>query len=135
MIWVSWRRQRLQLITLRGVLLVGGGAIALLRSLMVDDIAFLQITQCVTERIPECSGTDPVSEFKTEWITPLNLKLIEILRHIPPDSGSRVIQPLLYICASTGLRYDGGGGGGGGSVSQGMGYNNVQHMQIGRAHV
>ena len=41
-----------------------------------------------------------------KWITPLNLKLIEILRHIPPDSGSRVIQPLLYICASTGLRFN-----------------------------
>lgn len=40
------------------------------------------------------------------WIIPLSLRLTKVLEHIPPDSGSRVIQPLLYICASTGLRYN-----------------------------
>ena len=39
-----------------------------------------------------------------EWITPLSLHLLQVLERIPPTSGSRVIQPLLYICASTGLR-------------------------------
>ena len=38
-----------------------------------------------------------------EWIIPLTLHLIKILKRIPPTSGSRVIQPLLYISASTGL--------------------------------
>lgn len=38
-------------------------------------------------------------------ITPLTLDLIKVLEKIPPESGSRVIQPVLYICASTGLRY------------------------------
>ncbi|KAM5345235.1 hypothetical protein ACJ41O_011097 [Fusarium nematophilum] len=41
-----------------------------------------------------------------EWIIPLSLRLVNVLEHIPPNSGSRVIQPLLYITASTGLRYD-----------------------------
>lgn len=38
-----------------------------------------------------------------EWIIPLTLHLVKILKRIPPTSGSRVIQPLLYISASTGL--------------------------------
>ncbi|KAF5017532.1 hypothetical protein F66182_10533 [Fusarium sp. NRRL 66182] len=41
-----------------------------------------------------------------EWIIPLSLRLVNVLEHIPPSSGTRVIQPLLYITASTGLRYD-----------------------------
>ncbi|KAF4998296.1 hypothetical protein FGRMN_3345 [Fusarium graminum] len=41
-----------------------------------------------------------------EWIIPLSLRLVSVLEHIPPNSGTRVIQPLLYITASTGLRYD-----------------------------
>ncbi|CAM1501470.1 Fc.00g034540.m01.CDS01 [Cosmosporella sp. VM-42] len=41
-----------------------------------------------------------------EWITPLSLRLVRVLEQIPPHSGSRAIQPLLYISASTGLRYD-----------------------------
>lgn len=41
-----------------------------------------------------------------EWIIPLSLRLVSVLEQIPPDSGTRVIQPLLYITASTGLRFD-----------------------------
>jgi hypothetical protein len=41
-----------------------------------------------------------------EWIIPLSLRLVNVLELIPPNSGTRVIQPLLYITASTGLRYD-----------------------------
>ncbi|TEA18237.1 Beauvericin cluster-specific repressor BEA4 [Colletotrichum sidae] len=41
-----------------------------------------------------------------EWITPLALRLVKVLEHIPATSGTRVIQPLLYISASTGLRND-----------------------------
>ncbi|KAI5455997.1 fungal-specific transcription factor domain-containing protein [Mariannaea sp. PMI_226] len=41
-----------------------------------------------------------------EWIIPLSLRLVRVMEHIPPSSGSRAIQPLLYISASTGLRYD-----------------------------
>ncbi|KAF5676688.1 hypothetical protein FCIRC_6983 [Fusarium circinatum] len=38
-------------------------------------------------------------------IIPLALRLIEVLEQIPSESGSCAIQPLLYICAATGLRY------------------------------
>ncbi|KAH7263084.1 fungal-specific transcription factor domain-containing protein [Fusarium tricinctum] len=41
-----------------------------------------------------------------EWIIPLSLRLVNVLEQIPPNSGTRVIQPLLYITASSGLRYD-----------------------------
>ncbi|KAF5968136.1 hypothetical protein FBULB1_10883 [Fusarium bulbicola] len=38
-------------------------------------------------------------------IIPLALRLIEVLEQVPSESGSCAIQPLLYICAATGLRY------------------------------
>ncbi|KDN60084.1 hypothetical protein CSUB01_06350 [Colletotrichum sublineola] len=41
-----------------------------------------------------------------EWIIPLALRLVKVLEHIPATSGTRVVQPLLYISASTGLRHD-----------------------------
>lgn len=41
-----------------------------------------------------------------DWIIPLSLRLVKLLEDIPPCSGSRMMQPLLYISASTGLRYD-----------------------------
>ncbi|KAK2025745.1 hypothetical protein LX32DRAFT_567505 [Colletotrichum zoysiae] len=41
-----------------------------------------------------------------EWIIPLALRLVKVLEQIPATSGTRVVQPLLYISASTGLRHD-----------------------------
>ncbi|KAM5366124.1 hypothetical protein ACJA88_012138 [Fusarium oxysporum] len=38
-------------------------------------------------------------------IIPLTLRIIEVLERIPSESGSSAIQPLLYVCAATGLRY------------------------------
>ncbi|KAG9494950.1 hypothetical protein J7337_013179 [Fusarium musae] len=38
-------------------------------------------------------------------IIPLTLRLIEVLEKIPSESGSCAIQPLLYLCAATGLQY------------------------------
>lgn len=40
-----------------------------------------------------------------KWIVPLTLRLTEVLERLPPDSGSRALQPLLCVCAATGLRY------------------------------
>ncbi|KAH8681669.1 fungal-specific transcription factor domain-containing protein [Xylariales sp. PMI_506] len=40
------------------------------------------------------------------WIVPLSLRLVETLKRIPVTSGTRCIQPLLYLSASTGLRFD-----------------------------
>ena len=41
-----------------------------------------------------------------DWIIPLSLRLVKLLEDIPPCSGSRMMQPLLYISASTAVRYD-----------------------------
>lgn len=51
---------------------------------------------------------DPDIETSTDipcdrWTIPVALRLTKVLEQIPAESGSRVIQPLLYICASTGL--------------------------------
>ncbi|KAI1631438.1 fungal-specific transcription factor domain-containing protein [Biscogniauxia mediterranea] len=42
----------------------------------------------------------------TDCITPLSFRLIDILQGIPASSGTRCIQPLLYLSAGTGLRFD-----------------------------
>lgn len=36
----------------------------------------------------------------------LAMKLVETLGRVPPESGTRCIQPILYICAGSGLRFD-----------------------------
>ncbi|KAI5462330.1 hypothetical protein BGZ63DRAFT_453523 [Mariannaea sp. PMI_226] len=73
--------------------------------------ALLQLYQTfpdlVALRIPEVSSASRNGMVPwEEWIVPLSLRLIEILEHIPPESGSRMVQPLLCITASTGLRLD-----------------------------
>lgn len=76
MIWVSWRRQRPQLITLLAVLVVGAGAVVLLRSNMVDTIDSLQLTECVTRT---CLESSRVGDFRGAWTTELNLGQAAIL--------------------------------------------------------
>ncbi|KAK2612266.1 hypothetical protein QQS21_001692 [Conoideocrella luteorostrata] len=49
------------------------------------------------------SGEDQIPWNK--WVIPLSLHLIRVLEKIPPESGSQVVQPLLYICASIGFRF------------------------------
>jgi len=60
----------------------------------------------VTRRLPgqatDVTGCVPWDK----WIVPLCLRLVEVLRQIPVSSGTRCIQPLLYITASTGLRFN-----------------------------
>ncbi|KAM5342086.1 hypothetical protein ACJ41O_015117 [Fusarium nematophilum] len=41
-----------------------------------------------------------------EIITPLSLRLVKLIEQLPPDSGSKMTQPLLCITASTGLRFE-----------------------------
>ncbi|KAK1981910.1 fungal-specific transcription factor domain-containing protein [Colletotrichum cereale] len=60
----------------------------------------------VSLRLPaESPMTDSGSVPWDEWIIPLALRLVKVLEHIPATSGTRVVQPLLYISASTGLRH------------------------------
>ena len=71
MIWASWRQQRLQLITLLGMLVVGAGVIVLLWSNMVDDITSSQLTACVTQSLQECSAPDGAEKaFRETWGNP-----------------------------------------------------------------
>ncbi|KAK7422675.1 hypothetical protein QQX98_001463 [Neonectria punicea] len=61
----------------------------------------------VALRIPERSSASRRGPVPWEdWIVPLSLRLIDILEQLPPESGSRMVQPLLCITASTGLRLD-----------------------------
>ncbi|KAL8330258.1 hypothetical protein RB593_001324 [Gaeumannomyces tritici] len=60
----------------------------------------------VVRRLPEdVSGDGHVVPWD-RWVVPLSLRLIGTLKRVPPDSGTRCIQPLLYITASTGLKFD-----------------------------
>lgn len=60
----------------------------------------------VVRRLPEdVSGDGHVVPWD-RWVVPLSLRLIGTLRRVPPDSGTRCIQPLLYLSASTGLKFD-----------------------------
>ena len=36
----------------------------------------------------------------------LAMKLVETLRRVPAESGTRCIQPILYVCAGSGLKFD-----------------------------
>jgi hypothetical protein len=66
---------------------------------------YVTFPDLVSLRLPHESGSSREGDVPWDrWIIPLTLRLTTVLEKIPPHSGSRVIQPLLYICASTGLR-------------------------------
>ncbi|KAJ6443684.1 amino acid permease [Purpureocillium lavendulum] len=68
---------------------------------------YLTFPDLVALRLQLTPGTGARSELSCDqWTIPLALRLTKLLEQIPPESGSRVIQPLLYICASTGLCYN-----------------------------
>jgi ABC-type transport system involved in multi-copper enzyme maturation permease subunit len=93
MIWVSWRRQRAQLITLLGMLVVGAGVIVLLRSTMLDTITSSQLTQCVAQALQECSAPQAAKTFQTEWTTTLNMGQAAIIS-LPALIGVFIGAPL-----------------------------------------
>lgn len=68
---------------------------------------YVTFPDLVSLRLPQESQYEPEGHVPWDkWIIPLTLRLVEVLEQVPPDSGSRVMQPLLYICASIGLRYN-----------------------------
>jgi ABC-2 family transporter protein len=74
MIWVSWRRQRAQLLTLLGILVVGVGVITLLRSNMIDALTSAQLTSCVTLPLDQCTAPPGAAKsFAENWSSPLDL--------------------------------------------------------------
>ncbi|KAB5581136.1 fungal-specific transcription factor domain-containing protein [Coniochaeta sp. 2T2.1] len=59
----------------------------------------------IARRLPgqvDANGFVPYSG----WLSPLALHITNILRSIPPSSSMRCLQPLICLCAGTGLRYD-----------------------------
>ncbi|HEX7306452.1 ABC transporter permease subunit [Lentzea sp.] len=73
MIWASWRQQRLQLITLLGLVVVSAGVILLLRSSMVGDIAAAGLAPCVAKAVGDCTPPDgAVAAFAEAWGTPFD---------------------------------------------------------------
>ncbi|GLY47770.1 ABC transporter permease subunit [Lentzea sp. NBRC 102530] len=66
MIWASFRLQRVQLLTLLGVLVVGGGALVLLRSSMVGAITSARLTECVERGGTACASVDQ-NAFLDDW--------------------------------------------------------------------
>lgn len=60
----------------------------------------------VSMRMP--GGDHPPMDRQAQWtecITPLSLRLVEVLQTIPSESGTKIMQILLCISASTGLRF------------------------------
>lgn len=55
---------------------------------------------------PFTTATSLIREFGSSRRLSTALSLLQILESIPPDSGSRSIQPILYLTAGVGLRFD-----------------------------
>ncbi|KNB16493.1 hypothetical protein FOXG_15139 [Fusarium oxysporum f. sp. lycopersici 4287] len=64
-------------------------------------------TMKVTQRLPSSilTGQGNTGTAGDELVIPLGLRLVKILKQLPPDSGSRMTQPLLCITASIGPRF------------------------------
>ncbi|KAH8199200.1 hypothetical protein TruAng_006606 [Truncatella angustata] len=60
----------------------------------------------VSRRLPEHATGSAGFVPWDNWIVPLSLRLVNTLKKVPVSSGTRCIQPLLYLSASTGLRFD-----------------------------
>ena len=72
--------------------------------------AVLQLSM-VFEDIPagELCSVDPVAtdvSARSQQITGLALRILDILESIPVESGSRSLHPILYLSAASGLKYD-----------------------------
>jgi len=76
-----------------------------LASLLQLYIQFPALLMPHSQLVPRDPREQEITMLWQRRITPLTLRLIEVLEQIPSESGSCVIQPLLYICAATGLRY------------------------------
>ncbi|EGU72057.1 hypothetical protein FOXB_17433 [Fusarium oxysporum f. sp. conglutinans Fo5176] len=66
-----------------------------------------ETSQPVTQRLPSSilTGQGNTGTAGDELVIPLGLRLVKILKQLPPDSGSRMTQPLLCITASIGPRF------------------------------
>ncbi|QGJ02014.1 hypothetical protein CEK26_003458 [Fusarium fujikuroi] len=76
-----------------------------LASLLQLYIQFPSLLVPHSQLVPRDPGEQEITALWHKRIIPLSLRLIEVLEQIPSESGSCAIQPLLFICAATGLRY------------------------------
>ncbi|KAI6784939.1 C6 zinc finger domain containing protein [Emericellopsis cladophorae] len=68
---------------------------------------YITFPDLVSLRLPHERNLNQAEDVPwNKWIVPLALRLVNVLEQIPPESGSRMMQPLLYICAGAGLRRD-----------------------------
>jgi hypothetical protein len=79
MIWVTWRLQRAHLLTMLGVLIIGAGVIALLRSAMLDDLASAGLASCVSQTLDKCSPAGAAKAFAEAWSTPFDVARAAII--------------------------------------------------------
>ncbi|GAA2689118.1 hypothetical protein GCM10010428_63640 [Actinosynnema pretiosum subsp. pretiosum] len=80
MIWASFRLQRLQLLTLLGLLVVGTGVIALMRSAVVDELAARNLTACASLALDACTADpDAIKGFRQSWSTSFDVVRIAII--------------------------------------------------------
>ncbi|KAF5693657.1 hypothetical protein FDENT_1889 [Fusarium denticulatum] len=76
-----------------------------LASLLQLYIQFPALLAPRSQLVPQDLSEEEITMLWHKRIIPLTLRLIEVLEKIPSESGSCAIQPLLYLCAATGLRY------------------------------
>ncbi|KAL7756800.1 hypothetical protein ACKLNR_013793 [Fusarium oxysporum f. sp. zingiberi] len=76
-----------------------------LASLLQLYIQFPSLLAPYSQLVPRDPSEVETTMLWHKRIIPLTLRLIEVLERIPSESGSSAIQPLLYVCAATGLRY------------------------------
>ncbi|KAK0636705.1 fungal-specific transcription factor domain-containing protein [Bombardia bombarda] len=58
----------------------------------------------ITKRIPTLVNADGAAVWEA-WVSPLALHIADVLQQLPASS-LRCIQPLLYLCAGSGLRFE-----------------------------
>lgn len=78
MIWASFRLQRVQLLTLLGVLVVGAGVITLLRTSMVGAITSAQLTECAAQGGTACTS-EAQNAFLGDWSNLLQIARMVII--------------------------------------------------------
>lgn len=64
---------------------------------------YLTFPDLVARRLPNGARTEGGAVLHSHWNLPLALKLVEVLQSIPMTSGTRCLQPLLLVLASTAL--------------------------------
>ncbi|RJQ82824.1 hypothetical protein D5S17_01030 [Pseudonocardiaceae bacterium YIM PH 21723] len=77
MIWVALRRQRLQLITLLVLLVVGSAAVLIMRPMMLADLHSMGLEGCLTTGLEGCGK--PKAPFQLAWYTPMRAAQLGLL--------------------------------------------------------